>query len=152
MTRQQQRLEDTIAQVRNRVKANILKAQAQQKRNYDRRNVPSEVSMQLWNVLLIGIYYYLLQQPAIGDQVLKRNLKRSDRKGGKHEERWMGPYEVRGSTPRGLLLLRKNGRDLKQAVNPRNIKPFFDAPDDDDNDDPDPDVSGYDPVDDDNDV
>ena len=57
--------------------------------------------------------------------MLKKNLKRDDRKGGKEQDRWLGPYEVREITPRGLYRLSKNGRDLKQNVNRTNIKVYL---------------------------
>jgi hypothetical protein len=62
----------------------------------------------------------------VGESVLKKNLKISDRKGGKAEDRWIGPYIVLSITERGLYMLEKDGRELKQAVCGDNLKKYID--------------------------
>ena len=58
----------------------------------------------------------------IGTKVLKKNCREAERKGGKMNERWIGPYTVESVTGKGLYILNKDGRTFKTAVNPGNVK------------------------------
>ncbi|XP_013421269.1 uncharacterized protein LOC106181409 [Lingula anatina] len=61
----------------------------------------------------------------VGTKVLKRNLRRSDRKGGKQENPWLGPYVVKGISKSGSYILQiEGGCTLKGAVNRANLKVY----------------------------
>ena len=47
--------------------------------------------MYKWNFLIIHIYRQALD---VGSMVLLRNSQRDGRKGGKLQQRWLGPYRV----------------------------------------------------------
>jgi hypothetical protein len=66
-----------------------------------------------------------LQTIPVGSEVLKRNAKRLDRKGGKEMDRWLGPYTVKSVTQKGQYILSKGDRDFKQAVNRKNLKLYL---------------------------
>lgn len=85
---------------------NITKAQAHQKKNYDRRHaVP------------------MFQR---GSLVLRRNMANSHRMGGKMDPRWFGPYEVDNITKKGLYQLKcvRNGKLLKQVFSSVQLKAY----------------------------
>ena len=86
---------------------NIEKAQKKQKTNYDNRHQSSSTDI------------------CVGDEVLLRNNKRNDRKGGKFCFKWLGPYIVSDMTKAGLATLQnKNGYCLKKKYNKMLLKPF----------------------------
>ena len=58
---------------------NIQKAQAKQKKDYDRRHSHASIIK-------------------IGDKVLREDCKRGDRKGGKFSYKWLGPFVVHSIT------------------------------------------------------
>ena len=87
---------------------NIKRAQKKQQRDYAKRNI-SSVSNDI----------------CIGAQVLLRNNKRNDRKGGKFCFKWIGPYVVSDITKRGLVILKnKDDKELKKKFNKAQLKPF----------------------------
>ena len=69
-----------------KAKDNILKAQLQQKKIYDRKHNVPEVFK-------------------IGNVVLKKDFTRKKRKGGKLDAKWLGPYCIIGALGRGLYRL-----------------------------------------------
>ena len=86
-----------IQNVVENVMANIKQAQERQKRNCDKRRTAPDVSSTHCAIAIIK-FHYSQQAIPVGTQVLKRNLKRTDRKGGKQEDRWLGPHIVREVT------------------------------------------------------
>ena len=77
---------------------NILEAQGKQKRDYDRRHNSTTIIR-------------------IGDKVLLRNNKRTNRKGGRFTYRWLGPYVVKDLAQKGLATLVSNkGVELKKCT------------------------------------
>lgn len=65
----------------------------------------------------------------MGDKVLRYNLRRADRKGGKQTDPWDGPYEVDKVCAKGLYCLVNASTKvpLKTKVNGCNLKPFFES-------------------------
>ena len=65
----------------------------------------------------------------MGDKVLRYNLCRADRKGGKQTDPWDGPYEVDKVCEKGLYCLVNASTKvpLKTKVNGCNLKPFFES-------------------------
>ncbi|KAK4326321.1 hypothetical protein Pmani_003184 [Petrolisthes manimaculis] len=60
----------------------------------------------------------------VGDKVLRYNLHRADRKGGKQTDPWDGPYEVAQVGEKGLINA-STKVTLKTKVNGCNLKPFL---------------------------
>ena len=56
--------------------------------------------------------------------MLKKNARRDDRKGGKQEFRWLGPYTVTSNTKNGLCKLKKRTQYLKSAISGSKLKPY----------------------------
>ena len=88
------------------VKANIEKAQAKQKEQYDRKHT------------LAGSF-------SIGALVLKKDFTRKRRRGGTLDFRWLGPYTITTSLGKGLYRLEcvKTGAVVNR-VNGFHLKPF----------------------------
>ena len=62
----------------------------------------------------------------VGVEVLLRNNKRKDRKGGKFCYKWIGPYVVSHITKKGVATLRNNnGLELKKKYNITHLKLFI---------------------------
>lgn len=59
--------------------------------------------------------------------VLLRNSQRDGRKGGKLQQRWLGPYKVQESVGKGVykLLNPSTGKALKKVVNVCRLKPYY---------------------------
>ena len=83
----------------------IQKAQKQQRLNYNKRH-KSQTTYK------------------VGDQVLLRNLKRVDRKGGKASLPWLGPFTLLDISSNNTCCLQSEKGELKQRQNLCNIKPF----------------------------
>ena len=95
-------------QVYKQAGANIKRAEEKQQRDYAKRNI-SSVSNDI----------------CIGAQVLLRNNKRNDQKGGKFCFKCIGPYVVSDITKRGLVTLKnKDDKELKKKFNKAQLKPF----------------------------
>ncbi len=62
----------------------------------------------------------------IGQTVLKKNLRKVDRKGSKKEHRFLGPYTIRGGGKgSGTYLLNdEKGKRLMKAVHGSNLKAY----------------------------
>ena len=86
---------------------NIQKAQAKQKKDYDRRHShPSVIK--------------------IGDKVLRKDCKRGDRKGGKFSYKWRGPFVVQRITTSGLCtLVDEKGKVRKKKYNVALLKLYL---------------------------
>jgi hypothetical protein len=54
--------------------------------------------------------------------VLKKHLRRSDRKGGKKEDLWLGPYRIRAAKEKGYQLETEFGAPLKTTVDGSSLK------------------------------
>ena len=61
--------------------------------NYDRKHQPAEI--------------------ALGTQVLLENTAQKQRKGGKLEPMWMGPYTINRRIGKGLYELSRDGKVIK---------------------------------------
>ena len=59
---------------------------------------------------------------AVNDKVLKRN---SYRKGDRLTADWLGPYEIKEITPKGVCVLsNKDGIELKTDINACHLRPY----------------------------
>ena len=59
---------------------------------------------------------------AVNDKVIKRN---SYRKGDRLTADWLGPYEIKEITPKGVCLLsNKDGIELKTKINSCHLRPY----------------------------
>ena len=72
--------------VLTQAKANIDKAQEKQKKDFDKRHHCPETFK-------------------LGNLVLKKDMTRKKRKGGKLDTKWIGPFEIIASLGRGLYKL-----------------------------------------------
>lgn len=81
---------------------NISAAQRKQKETYDRKHQPEEI--------------------AVGRQVLLENTQQKQRKGGKLQPAWLGPYVIHQSLGKGLYELSKDGKVVKKKANIARLK------------------------------
>ena len=89
-----------------KAKENIKKAQQSQKETYNRKHVQSEMS--------------------VGTKVWLENTPQRERKGGKMDPVWLGPYVINRSVGKGLYGLKNsNGEVLKKKANIARLKPFI---------------------------
>ena len=90
----------------DRAKANIIKAQQKQKDTYDKKHSCPEVYQ-------------------VGSVVLKKDFTRKKRKGGKLDEKWLGPFKIVGSLGRGLYRIMEihNGKVVPR-VHGVHLKPY----------------------------
>ena len=70
-------------EILEKAKENIIRAQQQQKEVYNRKHYSPEVYK-------------------LGSVVLKKDFSRKKRKGGKLDEKWLGPFTIVGMLGRGL--------------------------------------------------
>ena len=85
---------------------NIAKAQEQQKRQYDRRYA------------VAGTY-------STGILVLKKDLTRKKRKGGKLDEKWEGPFQIIANLGKGMYRLEEvRNKKILQRVCGMHMKPY----------------------------
>ena len=62
---------------------------------------------------------------AVNDKVLKGNSRKDSRKGDRLTVDWLGPYEIKEITPKGVCVLsNKNGIELKSNTNSCHRKPY----------------------------
>ena len=73
------------------IKTNILKAQTKQKKLYDAKHANGAATCF-----------------KVGSLVLKKDFLRKKRKGGKLDNRWVGPYTILASLGKGLFRLKEN--------------------------------------------
>jgi len=87
---------------------NLKKAQEQQKKQYDLKHV--------------GPFY------SIGDQVIRKTMRRETRQGDKLIARWNGPFEIAETLGKGSYRIKKpNGEILKQRIASTRLKRFHPA-------------------------
>ena len=61
-----------------------------------------------------------------GDEVMKANMRKQGRKGGKLEGNWSGPYVISSLSSKGVATLTsRTGVQLKQKANVSQLKPFI---------------------------
>ncbi|XP_064407174.1 circumsporozoite protein-like [Halichondria panicea] len=86
---------------------NIKKSQKKQKECYDKRHSPEEL------------------QPGI--KVLVENTQQKERKGGKLENKYSGPYIIKTSDGKGVYTLKDlDGKVLKKKCNIKRLKAYMD--------------------------
>ena len=89
-----------------KAKENISKAQQAQKETYDRKHVQSELPL--------------------GTKVWLENTAQKQRKGGKMDPIWLGPYSINRSLGKGLYELKnQKGEILKKKANITRLKQFI---------------------------
>ena len=59
-----------------------------------------------------------------GVQILLRNIRRDDRKGGKFSQKWLGPFTICEIFNNGTVNLKKSGSPLKTKQNLCNLKAY----------------------------
>lgn len=92
--------------IHDKASSNIQRAQKRQKLNYERRHA-SKVALKE------------------GDDVLMKNMRRKDRKGGKFSDQWLGPYTIHILQCNGTVTLKtKKGSILLRKANISNLKLF----------------------------
>ena len=82
--------------------SNILSAQKKQKEINDRKHQPDEI--------------------AVGTEVLLENTAQKQRKGGKLEPAWLGPYVINRCIGKGLYELSRDGKVVKKKANIARLK------------------------------
>lgn len=90
------------------VESCITSAQKKQKETYDRKHQPGEI--------------------AVGTQVLLENTTQKQRKGGKLEPAWLGPYTINRCIGKGLYELSKDGKLVKKKANIARLKIYRKRP------------------------
>ena len=84
---------------------NISLAQREQKELYDSKHNPNELQ--------------------VGTTVLKENTRQKQRKGGKMDDRWLGPYSINRCIGKGVYELKNmKGAVLKTKVNVNRLKVY----------------------------
>jgi hypothetical protein len=88
-------------------KANIVKAQMKQKKQYDKKHFQPEVF-------------------SVGAIVLKKDFTRKKRKGGKLDDKWVDPYRIEAALGRGLYRLQEVADSTKkiERVNGCHLKQY----------------------------
>ena len=67
----------------------------------------------------------MFQVLSVGSKVLLKNMRRTDRKGGKEADPWIGPYVVTEVKESGTCkLMNKRGVTLKKMYNAACLKLF----------------------------
>ena len=63
----------------------------------------------------------------MGDLVLVRNMRNLDRKGGKMDTRWLGPYMITAHVGKGRykLLNQESGKHLAKMINSSRLKKYI---------------------------
>lgn len=94
-----------------KARENIKGAQNQQRKEYDKRNNTGGYSFKL------------------GQRVLRRNLRRDDRKGDWAQDPWLGPYTIVKflkfkNKVKCVLRSVLTGKILKQKYSQKNLKPY----------------------------
>ena len=95
-----------------KAESNILSAQKKQKETYDRKHQPAEI--------------------AVGTEVLLENTAQKQRKGGKLEPAWLGPYVVHRCIGKGLYELSRDGKVVKKKANVARLKIYVKRASEDD--------------------
>lgn len=101
-----QAIEELRKTVFSKAAGNITKAQKRQSKAYNKR-------------------HDLKHNFTIGTQVLLRNMRRDDRKGGKLTQPWLGPFTIVKLFHNNTCYLRKGQIDLKCKQHLCNLKPYY---------------------------
>ena len=90
-----------------KVKANIVVAQARQKEQYDKKHFNPEIF-------------------AAGALVLRKDMKRKKRAGGKMDFKWLGPYRIVKSMGKGLYQIESTSHPNEkiQRTHGIHLKPY----------------------------
>lgn len=99
-------IENVRMKVKDVVEGNIKHAQDRQKRDYEKRHAHKRHFVD-------------------GDEVLLWNSRRADRKGGKSQNPWLGPYIISRTFPNGTYELVNDGKIMKKKANAVNLKPYL---------------------------
>jgi len=103
-----QECRNVMQEVRNSKLMNLKQAQKQQKKQYDLKHV--------------GPFY------SIGDQVMRKNMRRETRQGDKLIARWDGPFKIAETLGKGSYRIKKpNGEILQQRITSTRLKRFHPA-------------------------
>ena len=107
-----QALIESRERVFKKAESNISLAQKKQKETYDRKHQPEDI--------------------AVGMQVLLENTAQKQRKGGKMDPAWLGPYVIHRCIGKGLYELSKDGKVVKKKANVARLKIYKKRAGDDD--------------------
>ena len=107
-----QALIKSMEKVFMKAESNILSAQKQQNETYDRKHQPEEI--------------------AVGTEVLRENTAQKQRKGGKLEPAWLGPYVIHRCIGKGLYELSRDGKVVKKKANIAQLKIYVKRASEDD--------------------
>ena len=97
-----QALIESRERVFKKAESNISSAQKKQKEIYDRKHQPENI--------------------AVGTQVLLENTVQKQRKGGKLDPAWLGPYIIHRCIGKGLYELSRDGKVVKKKANVARLK------------------------------
>ena len=93
-------------EILEKAKETIIRAQQQQKEVYNRKHYSPEVYK-------------------LGSVVLKKDFSRKKRKGGKMDEKWLGPFTIVGILGKGLYHLQAvDTTDITPCVTGVHLKPY----------------------------
>jgi len=99
-----QLLGEGLMQQRDLAKVNILKAQQNQKKQYDMKHASPTYN--------------------VGDLVLRYNRRRDTRMGDKLSPRYTGPFVISEVLGRGVYRVKDGDKIMKSVVNASNLKPY----------------------------
>ena len=93
--------------IMEKVKANIIAAQARQKEQYDKKHFKPDIF-------------------TCGALVLRKDMKRKKRAGGKMDFKWLGPYRIIKSMGKGLYQIESTSQPTEriQRVHGIHLKPY----------------------------
>ena len=91
-------------QVFQKAESCITLAQENQKKSYNQKHQPAEIP--------------------VGTQVLLENTAQKQRKGGKLEPMWLGPYTISQCIGKGLYELCRDGKIIKKKANSAHLKVY----------------------------
>lgn len=117
---------------------NIKNAQDRYKRDYDNKHFTTNVRTFATSCVISTLFCILLWNRKVsisiqvlqpGTKVLLRNSAQDGRKGGKLQERWLGPYVIEEFIGKGVYKINnpKTGRTLKKGVNVCRLKIYHES-------------------------
>ena len=95
-------LVESRGKVFKQAETNIASAQRKQKETYDRKHQPGDIP--------------------VGTEVLLENTAQKQRKGGKLEPVWLGPYTIHRCVGKGLYELSKDAKVVKKKAKKARLK------------------------------
>ena len=104
---------------------NIGKAQDKQKKDFDKRHhCPNTFKVIVSYIHIVS--NYVPSNLKVGTIVLKKDMTRKKRKGGKLDTKWTGPFKITASLGRGLYQLshHSNAEILIPCVNEVHLKKY----------------------------